>query len=71
MAAPSFAFGLTLEQVDTLDRLMRTITVYGDVIAAGGAAHFDHRSLPALGEAIYDAAHAVRGILVEVVKQKL
>jgi len=40
MAAPSFAFGLTLEQVKTLDGLMRTITVYGDVIAAGSAAHF-------------------------------
>jgi len=71
MAAPSFAFGLTLKQVDALDRLMRTITVYGDVIAAGSAAHFDRRTLPALGEAIYDAAHAVRGILDEVAKQKL
>ncbi|WP_369914388.1 hypothetical protein AB8810_16910 [Xanthomonas sp. NCPPB 3005] len=71
MAAPTFALGMTMDQVDTLDRLMRMITVYGDVIATGSAANFDHRTLPALGEAIYDAAHAVRGVLDEVIKQRL
>jgi len=41
------------------------------VIAAGSAAHLGRRTLPALGEAIYDAAHAVRGLLDEMAKQQL
>lgn len=71
MAASSFAFGITLDQADTLDRLVRTIAAHGDVVAAGSASPLDQRTLPALGEAIYDAAQVVRGILDEVAKQKL
>lgn len=71
MASRPLVFGVTLDQVDALDRLVRTIAANGDVIATGGTAHLDERSLPALGDAIYDAAHAVRDILDEVGEQKL
>jgi hypothetical protein len=66
-----FVVGVTIDQVDKLDRLIRTIAAHGDVIAAGGAAHLDVQSLPALGDTIYDAANAVRSILDQIGEQKL
>ncbi|WP_275574710.1 hypothetical protein [Xanthomonas arboricola] len=35
MQRDAFAFGITVEQVDTLDQLLQTIAAHGDVIAAG------------------------------------
>jgi hypothetical protein len=71
IASGRLAFGISLDQVDALDRFVRTIAAHGDVISTGVAAHLDERSLPALGEAIYDAANAVRDILDQIGKQKL
>ena len=70
-ASGRLVFGLSLDQVDALDRLIRIIAAHGDVISAGVAAHLDERSLPALGDAIYDAANEVRSILDQVGEQKL
>jgi hypothetical protein len=71
MAPNRFVFGITLDQADALDRLIRTITAHGDIIAAGTAPYLDPRTLPALGEAIYTAARAARGILDQVGTQAL
>ncbi|MBB3831956.1 hypothetical protein FHR55_000122 [Xanthomonas arboricola] len=59
----AFAFGITIEQVDTLDHLLLTIAAHGDVIAAGNADRLGRRTLPVLGSAIFDAAGAMRSIL--------
>ncbi len=48
-AASVFAFGLRLDQADTLDRLAQTIAAHGDVIAVGNAAQCDPRTLPHSG----------------------
>ncbi|MBN6152753.1 hypothetical protein JR065_20700 [Xanthomonas sp. AmX2] len=71
MAADSIAFGITLDQFDALDRLVRTIAAHGDMIATAAGARLDAQTLPALGDAIYDAARAVRGILDQVGEQRL
>ncbi|MBN6150466.1 hypothetical protein JR065_08940 [Xanthomonas sp. AmX2] len=71
MAPDPVVFGLTLDQLDTLDRLVRTIAAHGDMIATGAGACLDAQTLPALGDAIYDAARAARGILDQVGEQRL
>ncbi|QNH20351.1 hypothetical protein HEP73_01251 [Xanthomonas sp. GW] len=71
MACNRFVFGITLDQADALDGLIRTIAAHGDILAAGTAPYLDPRTLPALGEAIYTAARAARGILDQVGAQAL
>lgn len=71
MDAVDFSFGVTLDQVDQINRLVRLIAAQGDVIAVGNAIRLDERSLPSLGEAIYDAACAVHDIVEQVCEQKL
>jgi hypothetical protein len=66
-----FAFGITLDQIDALDRLIQTICAHGDVVAAGHTAELAHHTLPLMGQAIYDAAAAVRDILDRVETQRL
>lgn len=56
MATMPYAFGVTLEQADTLDRLVQSIAAHGDVIAASHAAVLHPATLPALGAAAHDAA---------------
>ncbi|MEZ0472897.1 XAC0095 family protein [Luteimonas salinilitoris] len=70
-AAERFAFGVTLDQIDTLDRLIQTISAHGDVVAASHAAELAHHTLPLLGHAIHDGAAAVRALLDEVEAQRL
>ncbi len=50
------AFGVTLDQIDTLDRLTETITAHGDVVAATDMAEFADGTLFVVGHAIFDAA---------------
>jgi hypothetical protein len=64
-------FGVTLDQLDELNSLIRRITANGDVIAVCGANLLDRQSLPALGEAIYDAACGVRSILAQIHEQRV
>jgi hypothetical protein len=71
MASNRFVFGITLDQADALDGLIRTIAAHGDIIAAGTAPYLHPRTLPALGEAIYTAGHAARGILEQASTQAL
>ncbi len=70
-AGGGFVFGVTLEQIDTLDRLIQTISAHGDVIAAGHAAELADHTMPLLGQAIHDGAVAVRGVLDQVEAQRL
>jgi hypothetical protein len=69
--AECFAFGVTLDQFDTLDRLIQTISAHGDVVACSYVAGLADRTLPQVGQAIYDEVEAVRGILHEVEAQRL
>ena len=66
-----FAFGITLDQIDALDRLVQSISAHGDVFAAGQAAELADATLPHLGQAIYDAAADLRDILDDVQAQRL
>ncbi|MFC4729208.1 XAC0095 family protein [Coralloluteibacterium thermophilus] len=66
-----FTFGVTLEQVDTLARLVQAISAHGDVLAVGHAGELAAGTLPQLGQAICDAAEALRRVLDEVEEQRL
>ncbi len=65
------AFGVTLDQIDTLNRLIETITAHGDVVAAADMAEFADGTLSVVGHAIFDAAGEVREVLDEVNAQRL
>jgi hypothetical protein len=66
-----FAFGITLDQIDALHRLIQTISAHGDVVGAGCTAELARHTLPLMGQAIYDAALAVRTLLDQVEVQRL
>lgn len=66
-----FAFGITLDQIDALNRLIQTISAQSDVVACSRAAGLADDTLPQVGQAIYDGMEAVRAILHEVEAQKL
>ena len=70
-ASEDFTFGVRLGQIDALDRLIRTISAHGDVVAIGHAAELADGTLPVLGQAIHDGAAAVRDILDQVEAQRL
>jgi hypothetical protein len=70
-AAERFAFGVTLDQFDTLDRLIQTISAHGDALACSHAAKVAGDTLPRIGQAIYDGLEAVRAVLDEVETQQL
>ena len=70
-ASEGVVFGVSLGQIDALDRLIRMISAHGDVVAAGLAAELADRTLPVLGQAIHDGAAAVRDILDQVEAQRL
>jgi hypothetical protein len=65
------AFGVTLDQIDALNRLIQTISAHGDVVACSRAAGLDTNTLPQMGQAIYDGMEAARAILHEVEAQQL
>ena len=71
MEADRLVFGITLDQVDALDRLIRTIAACGDVIAVAGDIELDGRTLPVLGQAALEAANAARSILDTIEEQRL
>ncbi len=66
-----FAFGVTLDQIDALDRLVQAMSAHGDVVLAGHAAELAEHTLPLIGQMICDAAVAVRAILDDVEAQRL
>lgn len=70
MADDPLVYGVTVDQLDALHQLLRTLIAHGDAIAISGTP-MDAHSLPTLGEAIFDAAREVRGIVDEVERQRL
>jgi len=66
-----FTFGVTLQQLDQFHALLRTITAQSDMVAVCSGAPLDDKSLSILGESIFTAARAVRGIVDEIHAQRL
>ena len=64
-------FGLTVAQVDALDRLVQTISAHGDVLAMSDPDDLADGTVPTLGQAIHDAAVEVRELLDELGEQRL
>lgn len=69
--AKGYTFGVTLEQIDTLDDLVRMLAAHGDVVATGDATGLADGTLPSIGRSVFDAAAAVRGVLDAVETQRL
>lgn len=66
-----FTFGVTLQQLDQFHALLRTITAQSDMVAVCSGAPLDDKSVSILGESIFTAARAVRGIVDEIHEQRL
>lgn len=60
------AFGITLGQIDRLDRLIDMIWAHGDVVAASGEAELAACTLSLLGHAICGDAQAAREVVRQV-----
>nr|WP_267112380.1 hypothetical protein [Xanthomonas sacchari] len=71
MQKEPFTFGVTLQQLDQFHALLRTITAQSDMVAVCSAAPLDDKSVSILGENIFTAARAVRGIVDEIHAQRL
>jgi hypothetical protein len=70
-AGERYVFGMTLEQVDTLNRLIDMISAHGDVVIASHEAEFADHTLSSLGDAIFNDARTVREIIRQVESQRL
>lgn len=68
---PRYTFGTTLAQVDALARLVQAVSAHGDVVAVGPVDGLAEGTLPQLGQAICDAADAMRALLDQVEGQRL
>ncbi|MBB3843651.1 hypothetical protein [Xanthomonas arboricola] len=66
-----FTFGVTLQQIDQFHTLLRTITAQSDMVAVCSGRPLDATSLSVLGESIFNAARAVRGVVDEIYEQRL
>jgi hypothetical protein len=66
-----YRFGMTMEQIDTLHRLIDMIVAHGDVVIASDEAEFADGTLSVLGDAIFNDARAVRAIMRQVESQRL
>ncbi|MEA9606442.1 hypothetical protein QY702_08275 [Xanthomonas campestris pv. plantaginis] len=66
-----FTFGVTLQQIDRFHTLLRTITAQSDMVAVCSGKPLDATSLSVLGESIFNAARAVRGVVDEIYEQRL
>jgi hypothetical protein len=66
-----YRFGMTMEQIDTLHRLIDMIVAHGDVVTASHEAEFADHTLSLLGDAIFNDARTVREIIRQVESQRL
>ncbi len=66
-----FVFGVTLDQIDMLNRLVERIKAYGDAVSADGMADFAEGTLTMLGHTIFDKAVEVDEVLVEIEAQQM
>ena len=70
-ASEPLVLGMTMDQFDRLDRLLRLLAAHGDAVSANGATDFAEGTLSMLGHAIFDGALVVREILDEIEQQRL
>ena len=70
-AGERYLFGLTLDQVDTLNRLIDMISAHGDVVTISHATELADHTLSLLGHAIFTDARALREIINQVESQRL
>ncbi len=70
-AGSRYRFGMTMEQIDTLNRLIDMIVAHGDVVIASDDAEFADHTLSLLGDAIFNDARTVRAIIRQVESQRL
>ncbi|RXR05311.1 XAC0095 family protein [Pseudoxanthomonas composti] len=63
--------GMTMEQFDRLDHLLRLLAAQGDAVSANCAAGFAKGTVSLLGQSIFDGALVVREILDEIEQQRL
>jgi hypothetical protein len=70
-AGNGYRFGMTMEQIDTLNRLIDMIVAHGDVVIASDGAEFADHTLSSLGDAIFNDARTVRDIIRQVESQRL
>lgn len=70
-ASDRYIFGATLEQVDTLQRLIEMISAHADAMMASRDAEFAEHTLSSLGRAISDGARAMRETVSQVESQRL
>ncbi|MCF8796000.1 hypothetical protein KIP65_04390 [Xanthomonas campestris pv. campestris] len=66
-----FTIGVTIEQIDQFHTLLRTITAQSDMVAVCSGKPLDATSLSVLGESIFNAVRAVRGVVDEIYEQRL
>ena len=66
-----YRFGMTLDQVDALNRLIDMITAHGDVITTSHATELADHTLSLLGHAIFTDASAVRDLIDQIESQHL
>ncbi|QWN31245.1 hypothetical protein DGM85_22360 [Xanthomonas phaseoli pv. phaseoli] len=57
--------------MDRFHTLLRTITAQSDMVAVCNGKPLDATSLSVLGESIFNAARAVRGVVDEIYEQRL
>jgi hypothetical protein len=70
-AAERHVFGVTLSQIDALNLLLDKLSAHGDVVVSSHEAEFADRTLPLIGQAIYDGVEDVRAILNEAQAQQI
>ncbi|MFC5583284.1 hypothetical protein [Rhodanobacter terrae] len=71
MTHEHLVFGVTIDQIDELSTLLRTITANGDAMTFCDMSYLQPQNVSTLGEAILDSALALRDILDQVNEQRL
>ncbi|MGN6739744.1 XAC0095 family protein [Dyella sp.] len=70
-AAARYVYGLTMDQIDEINRLLEKVRAYGDVVIASDGAEFASCTLSLIGDSIFHDAIRLREILWEVGAQHL
>jgi len=70
-AGKPYLFGVTLDQIDEIDQLIRMIRAHGDVVIASDDAEFADHTLSTLGDAIFRDVEKLREIIRDVNDQRL
>jgi hypothetical protein len=71
MTPDHLVYGVTIGQIDQLNDLIRTITANGDMVTVGCGEPLHPQTVSTLGEAIFNAALAVREVFDQIQDQRL